>query len=73
MTSVPLSPSTFRSARTTVGGPPTTQPIELKEEWTSSVMSGVTPIATMSSRRLVSGLGCPPRFLVVMLILEFFV
>ena len=59
MTSVPLSPITDISERTIVGGPPTTQPIELKEEWTKRVIPSFTPIVTRSSLRLLSVFGFP--------------
>jgi len=65
MTNVPLFPSTDRSARTTVGAPPTTQPIALNEEWTAKVVPCVTPIVARSLWRLASVLGCPLTDLIV--------
>lgn len=66
MTSVPFSPIADRSARTTVGAPPTTQPIELNEEWTSKVIPCVTPIVARSLCRLASVLGSPENDLIFM-------
>lgn len=65
MTNVPLFPNTNRSARTTVGAPPTTQPIELNEEWTSKVIPCAMPIAARSLWRPASVLGRPSKDLIV--------
>ena len=59
MARVPSSPTTSRSARTTVTAPPTTQPIALSDEWTTSVVPRSIPSASRSRRRLLSVLGGP--------------
>ena len=51
-----------------VGAPPTTQPIELREEWTSKVIPGATPMLARSLRRRASVLGRPSKSPVVTLI-----
>jgi hypothetical protein len=47
---VPAAPSTLRSARITVTGPPTVRPILPSDEWTITVIPGCRPRSDNSRR-----------------------
>lgn len=67
MTRVLRSPTACSSARTTVGGPPTTHPIELSDECTIKVISCVAPRSVRSCRRRLSVLGDPSILFIAVL------
>src|SRR3954471_3127246 len=49
MTSVPVGPTASRSALTAAAGPPATQPIAERDEWTQSVAPASTPSVRRSA------------------------
>ena len=58
-TSVPSGPSASRSAATTAGAPPTTQPSAESDAWTSSTPPGRTPRARRPAAISVRVTGAP--------------